>query len=182
MTTSDNGGLLVVGDLAAAAARGLERIDDRHRILIDLTEDDVLAIEPAGDNGSDEELGAVGIGSGVGHGEKSSLGVLAGEVLIGELLTVDGLATSSVAASEITTLKHELRDNAVECRARVSKASLASAEGTEVLSSLGDYIVVEGKEDGTGLLSDLAGRLARSIENWSFPGNIEECLDGHICG
>jgi hypothetical protein len=36
------------------------------------------------------------VGTGVGHGEKSWLGVLAGEVLIGELLTVDGLATSAL--------------------------------------------------------------------------------------
>jgi hypothetical protein len=32
----------------------------------------------------------------VGHGEKTLLGVLSLEVLIGELLTVDGLATSAL--------------------------------------------------------------------------------------
>jgi hypothetical protein len=36
------------------------------------------------------------VGTGIRHGEKSWLGVLAGEVLIGELLTVDGLATSAL--------------------------------------------------------------------------------------
>lgn len=34
--------------------------------------------------------------AGVGHGEESRLGVLAGEVLISELLAVDGLATSAL--------------------------------------------------------------------------------------
>ena len=38
--------------------------------------------------------------SGVGHGEKSWLGVLSGEVLIGELLTVDRLATSALYTCE----------------------------------------------------------------------------------
>ena len=74
----------------------------------------MLAIEPAGDNGGDEELGAVAVGisfqlccrrevhvclrvgAGIGHGQKSWLGVLAGEVLISKLLAVDGLAASAL--------------------------------------------------------------------------------------
>lgn len=34
--------------------------------------------------------------AGVGHGQKSGLGVLSGEVLVGELLAVDGLATGAL--------------------------------------------------------------------------------------
>ncbi len=74
----------------------------------------MLAIEPAGDDSGNEELRAVAIGTScqqcfgtkvraclrvgtsIGHGQKSWLGVLAGEVLVGELLTVDGLATSAL--------------------------------------------------------------------------------------
>jgi hypothetical protein len=44
----------------------------------------------------DEELGAVGVLAGVGHGEEERAVVLEGKVLVGELLTVDGLATSSL--------------------------------------------------------------------------------------
>lgn len=36
------------------------------------------------------------------------------EVLISELLAVDGLATGAVAAGEVTALNHELGDDAVE--------------------------------------------------------------------
>ena len=39
---------------------------------------------------------AVGVGSGVGHGEETGLGVLEVEVLVVELLTVDGLAASAL--------------------------------------------------------------------------------------
>ena len=39
--------------------------------------------------GSDEELGAVGVLSSIGHGEKTLLGVLQLEVLIRELAAVD---------------------------------------------------------------------------------------------
>jgi hypothetical protein len=62
----DNGGLLVVVDLSGAGAGGLEGLDDVERLLVgDLAEDDVLAIEPAGHDGGDEELGAVAGGGGV---------------------------------------------------------------------------------------------------------------------
>lgn len=47
-----------------------------------LTEDDVLSVEPRGDNGGDEELRAVGVRSGIGHGEEVRLVVLELEVLI----------------------------------------------------------------------------------------------------
>lgn len=53
------------------------------------TEDDVLSVEPRGHNSRDEELRAVGTGSGVGHGEETGLVVLALKVLVRELLAVD---------------------------------------------------------------------------------------------
>ena len=73
----------------------------------------MAAIEPAGDDGGDEELGAVAVlqsvlarlwvrkgyirvGTSVGHREETGASVLQGEVLVGELLTVDGLATSAL--------------------------------------------------------------------------------------
>jgi hypothetical protein len=57
-----------------------------------------------------------------------------------------------VAAGEVTTLEHELRDDTVERRASVSKALLAGAESTEVLGSLGDNVVVEVEVDTARLL------------------------------
>jgi len=80
--------------------------------LEDLAEDDVATVEPPakkpgsalcsdalfpeavgsylrGDGGGDEELRAIGIFAGVGHGKSALLGVLELEVLIGKLFTVD---------------------------------------------------------------------------------------------
>ena len=57
-----------------------------------------------------------------------------------------------VTASEVTTLEHELGDDSVEGRALVAEALLASAEGTEVLSSLRDDIVEEVEVDTARLL------------------------------
>ena len=63
------------------------------------------------DDGRDEELRAVGVLSGVGHGQDTLLGVLQLEVLVLELLAVNRLATSAVMPSEVTTLEHELENN-----------------------------------------------------------------------
>jgi hypothetical protein len=56
----DDGRLEVELDLTCTAAGGLKLLDDLHAgIICDLAEDDMLAIEPGGDDGGDEELGAV---------------------------------------------------------------------------------------------------------------------------
>lgn len=55
------------------------------------------------------------------------------EVLILELVAVDGLAASAVVVGEITTLAHELGDDAVESRSLVAESLLAGAQGTEIL-------------------------------------------------
>jgi hypothetical protein len=60
-----------------------------------LSEDDMAAIQPASDGGSNEELASVCVLSCVGHAEKTLAGVLELEVLVGELFTVDGLAAGA---------------------------------------------------------------------------------------
>lgn len=164
---------MAVLNLAAVAACGLDRLDNPEGVLVgDLAEDDVLTIQPRGDDGGDEELGAVGVGASVGHGEKSRLGVAVLEVLVGELLTVDGLATSAlrsrllvgclgergevgctyVALGEVTTLEHELGNHTVELGASIAEALLAGAESAEVLGGLGDILRVELEVDTASLL------------------------------
>jgi hypothetical protein len=77
-------------------------LPDEVLTLGDLTEDDVLAVQPRGNNGGDEELGSVGVGSSVGHGEQEGLVVPQLEVLVGELVSVDGLSTGTVVVGELT--------------------------------------------------------------------------------
>lgn len=93
------------------------------------------------------------------------------EVLVGELLTVDGAATGTlslsvsftrldvneyltrtyVAAGEVTTLKHELGDDTVEARALVTFTRGFLAELTEVASGPGDDAVEEVEDDTASL-------------------------------
>ena len=153
---------------------GLHELHDVHA-LDDLTEYGVLAVQPRGDHGGDEELGSLGVGASVSHGEKSGLGVLDLEVLVVELTAVDGLAAHTVSVSEVTTLKHEVRDDSVEARslvvegfARGSNALLASTESTEVLGGLGNGLTEKTEQDAASRLvinldveEDLAGNLLK---------------------
>lgn len=63
LTSTDNGGwALLVLDGTAAAAAGLNRLDDLVGLDVavgDTAKDDVLAIKPRGDDSGDEELRAV---------------------------------------------------------------------------------------------------------------------------
>jgi hypothetical protein len=147
----DDGGLDGGDDASGAVTGLLESENGLEGLLIsDLAEDDVLAIEPAGHDGGDEELRTVGVGTSVGHGQKTGAGVLLLEVLIGELVTVDGATTGTVAAGEVTTLEHEVGDDTVEGRALVTLALLTVAELSEVLSGLGDNVVVQLEVDTAG--------------------------------
>ena len=58
-------------------------------------ENDVLAVEPGGLLGGDEELGPVGVLARVGHRQPAGAEMLQLEVLIGELLAVDGATAGS---------------------------------------------------------------------------------------
>ena len=47
------------------------------------------------------------------------------EVLVGELLAIDGLAAAAISSGEVATLAHEVRDDTVERGALVAEALLA---------------------------------------------------------
>lgn len=160
---------LVDGDLgsggAGRRAEGLDLLDNVHTVG-DLTEDNVLAVEPGAGDGGHEELGAVGVGAGVGHGQETGSGVLGLKVLVGELGAVDGLASGSVVSGEVSTLQHELGDDSVEDGVGVTKALLAGAQSSEVLGGLGHLV-------GKQLKVDLADGLAanRDLEKHSGVGH-----------
>lgn len=68
---------------------------DNVETLKDLSEDNVAAIEPAGDDCGDEKLASVCVLARVGHTEETLAAVLELEVLVGELFAVDGLAAGA---------------------------------------------------------------------------------------
>jgi hypothetical protein len=60
-----------------------------------------LAVEMGGGHSGDEELGAVGVGASVGHGEETRLGVLLDEVLVVESAAVDRFTTTAICKCQI---------------------------------------------------------------------------------
>jgi hypothetical protein len=107
------------------------------------------------------EVHNVRVGAGVGHGEHVRLVVLQLEVLIGELLSVDGTTTRTLEADvsiqgssqltrvayvmtgKVSALEHELGDDTVEGAASIAAGLVALAEFAEVLGGLGDGLVEE---------------------------------------
>ena len=98
---------------AAFRAVALNCLHNVHA-LGDRAEHDVLAVKPVGLHGAQEELGAVGVGASVGHGQDTGASVLEREVLIFELGAVDGLTTEPGSVGDVTTLQHEIGDDSVE--------------------------------------------------------------------
>lgn len=74
----------------------------------------VLPVQPCSLDGAEEKLGSVGVGPSVGHGQDSGASVLLLEVLVCELLPVDGLSPSPVTSGEVTALAHEVGDDSME--------------------------------------------------------------------
>lgn len=154
--------------LAAGSSQFFD-CSNKFHALDNLTENDVGTVKPRGDDGSDEELRAVGVLASICHGQDTWLGVLPLEVLVFELLAVDRLATSTVASREVTTLEHELGDDAVEFGSFVTKAMLSRGELTEIPGSLWDVVVVELEDDAPGGLaadSDVEENVGHDAVEW----------------
>jgi len=144
---------------ARAAANGLDLLHDVQAIN-DLAEDNVLAVQVGSVGSANEELGSVGVGTSIRHGQSAGSEVaacLAGEGLVGELLSVDGLATTAIATSEVSALAHEAGDHTVEGGAlvvqglaRLAGASLSGAQRAEVLGGLGGVVGEQLHGDATG--------------------------------
>lgn len=143
MTTIGDGDFL--RRLSGLRSQSLNLFHDVHA-LNDGTEDDVPVVQPGSLDGSDEELGTVGVGSGVGHRHHTRSGVLQGEVLVLELVAVDGLATGAVVVGEVATLAHEVGDDTVEGGALVAEALLACAQSPEVFGGLWHHVATQLKQ------------------------------------
>merc|ERR1719414_145313 len=103
----------------------------------------MLPIQPCSLHCAQEELRTVRVRACIGHGEDARAFVLQCEILIRKLRSIDGLAASAISSSEITTLAHELWNDAVEgtafemqCLAGLPNALLAGAQAPEILACL----------------------------------------------
>jgi len=152
--------------LAGLAAERFDLLDNVHA-LDDGAKDDVLVVQPRGLDRADKELGAVSVGAGIGHGQNTRSDVLKLEVFVGKLFAVDGLAAGAVVVGEVATLAHEVRNDPVKATALEAEPLLTGAQGTEILSRLGDNIRTELHDDATDRLA--------------VDGHVEKHLGQHLC-
>ena len=117
--------------LSRVRTNRVNRLDDVHA-LDDLAEDDVLAVEPGRLGRAEEELGPVRAGARVGHAQHAGARVLQPEVLVLELVPVDGLPARSVLVRKIPSLAHEARNDAMKRRRFVPESGFPGAQLTEV--------------------------------------------------
>ncbi len=128
---------------------GFDLLDNVHAID-NRSENNMLSVKPCGLHSTQKELGAVGVGSGVGHGQDSRPGVLQFKVLIWKLVPVNGFSSSSIVVGEISSLAHEISDDTVEARTLVTESAFTGAQLTEVLGSLWDNISTKFHDDTSG--------------------------------
>src|SRR5215218_7015577 len=139
---------------------------DHVHALDDLAEDGVLAVEPGRRHLGDEELGAVGAGAGVGHGQVPGPVEAVGTVdLVLELVA----GAAPAVPERVAALDHEVGDDPVEDRALVQGPLLLGAGGRvaprlgaggqadEVLDRLGCGVGEQADPDGA--LGGLQGRV-----------------------
>ena len=129
----------LLGGFSGLVAIRFDFSDNVHA-LDDGAKNNVTIVQPRGLDRSNEELGSVGVGSSVGHRHDAGSGVLQDEVLILELVSVDGLASGSVVVLEVATLAHEIRNHTVEGGTLVAEALLSGAESAEVFTCFWSYI------------------------------------------
>jgi hypothetical protein len=127
---------------AGLSTSGADALDflDNIQAFRHISKDDVLSIKPRSFHSTEEKLTSVRVGSSIGHGKNSGASVRELKVFIGELVSVDGLASSSVVVGEVSSLAHEIRNHTVERTLGESKTLLSGAESTEILSRLGDNV------------------------------------------
>lgn len=125
----------------------------------------MLAVEPVGLDGAEEELRAVGVWAGVGHGENAWASVLEREVLVGELFAVDRLAAGTVTLGEVTALAHEVCDHSVERGSGKAEADVPRLGGRD------GWREEEGWREGRG------GGEGRGGRKWVEVGKVKK----HCC-
>ena len=106
-TAVGDGGWARLADGTVAGTAKLNALYHAHGRSVTIwhaAEDNVAAVQPGSHHGRDEELRAIGVRSGVSHGEEEGLGVLELEVLVCELLAVDGLSARALHCISVAVI------------------------------------------------------------------------------
>ena len=138
----------------------------------------MLAVEPGGLLGGDEELGSVGVLATVGCRQPAGTKMLQLVVFIGEFLAVDGTTAGSIAS-----LNHEIHDDLVELGSHLGHLD-------EVLGCDGDGLAEDPDHNGSDRNSadlDVKENLVSDFRSIAVRGSLEgqeredeESLESHF--
>ena len=104
----------------------------------------MVPVEPGRWRERDEELGVVGVGTGVGHGQQPATVMLQVQVLVPELGPVNTNAACSIPIGDIAPLGHEPAYEPVELVPLVGESFVvAPAQSQEVLDRLRTMVRVQ---------------------------------------
>jgi len=109
----------------------------------------MFAIQPIANHSGDEKLRTIGIRASVCHAQQARFGMFELKVLVGKFGSIDTLPTSAIMVGEISALKHELGNHAVEAASLVAKSILTGAKLSEITCCLRYDVVVELKDDAS---------------------------------
>merc|ERR1719215_1452857 len=123
--------------------------DESHDIhtVDDLAKDNMATVQPGGFLHGDKKLRSICVFSSVGHGQPSSSVMLELEVLVIEALSVDGFTSGSIFSGEISSLEHEIFDDAMENRSAISFRFGSLSQLEEILDRLGNSLAKESDFD-----------------------------------
>merc|ERR1719244_414848 len=119
--------------------KAFDLLDDIHP-LHNLAEHHMLPVQPLSLGSAEEELGPIGVGASISHGQNTRSGVLQLEILVLKLGAIDRLATRAISSSEVTSLAHEVGNHPVERRSLESEPLLAGTQCTKVFRSLRNHV------------------------------------------
>lgn len=80
----------------------------------DFPEDNMAAVKPGRFDGTDEELGAVSVGTGIRHGQSTGAGMLELEALVCESAAVNRFSAATIPLRGVAALDHEARNDPME--------------------------------------------------------------------
>ena len=148
--------------------------------LIHLSEDNMFSVKPRCFSCSDKELAAVCVWSSISHRQAVRL-MLKNKVLILKFRSVDGLSSSAVEVSEISSLDHEIRNDSMENTGLISRTKLGKVFSSlwySLSKKINDYISSIDTSNLNGESNFMGNCFLNNLLSYlSEPRSIGHCYD-----
>jgi len=146
----------ILGRFVSSISLGSFHLAYNIHTLNHFTEDNMSAIQPGSFLNGDEKLGSIGVFTSVGHGQPAGTVMLELEVFVSEAFAINGASTSTISTGEISSLDHEILDNAMEFGSLVPFTCGLLSQLVKVIHSPGNSLAKESNFDiANGLSSNL---------------------------